>query len=95
MINLSTPSNPLLQVLQDASKSVVVHVPAEIHQLGVDVCGHTAVGGGGEVGAGGHHAGTARRGAFGTPLHQGTKSENKSPKVILNQKQIKCIIAVP
>lgn len=49
-------------------------MPAEIHQLGVDVCGHTAVGRRGKVGAAGHHAGTARRGTFSTPLHQGTKS---------------------
>lgn len=68
------PFSPLLQVLQDASVAEVVDVPAEIHQLGVDVCGHTAVGRGGKVGAAGHHAGAARWGTFGTPLHQGTKS---------------------
>lgn len=53
---------------------------AEVHQLGVDVRGHAAVEGGGEVGAAGHHAGAAGRGAFGTPPHQGTKSENESIK---------------
>lgn len=74
MINSWLPS-PLLQVLQDASVAEVVDVPAEVHQLGVDVRGHTAVGGGGEVGAAGHHAGAAGRGALGTPLHQGTKSD--------------------
>ena len=68
------PLYPLLQVLQDASVAEVVDVPAEIHQLRVDVGGHTAVGRGGEVGAAGHHAGAARWGAFGTPLHQGTIS---------------------
>ena len=71
------PLYPLLQVLQDASVAEVVDVPAEIHQLGVDVRGHTAVGGRGEVGAAGHHDGAARWGAFGTPLHQGTKSTQK------------------
>lgn len=71
------PLYPLLQVLQDASVAEVVDVPAEVHQLGVDVRGHTAVGGRGEVGAAGHHAGAARWGAFGTPLHQGTKSTQK------------------
>lgn len=70
------PFYPLLQVLQDASEAEVVDVPAKIHQLGVDVCGHTAVGRGGEVRAAGHHAGAARWGAFSTPLHQGTKSTN-------------------
>lgn len=70
----STPPPLLLQVLQDASVAEVVDVPAEIHQLGVDICGHTAVGRGGEVRAAGHHAGAARWGTFGTPLHQGTKS---------------------
>lgn len=64
----------LLQVLQDASVAEVVDMPAEIHQLGVDICGHTAVGRGCEVGAAGHHAGAARWGALGSPLHQGTKS---------------------
>lgn len=65
---------PLLQILQDAAVTKIVDMPAEIHQLGVDVCGHTPVGGGGKVGAAGHHAGTARRGTFGSPFHQGTKS---------------------
>lgn len=65
---------PLLQVLQDASVAEVVDMPAEVHQLGVNVCGHTSVGGGGEVGAAGHHAGAASWGSFSTPLHQGTKS---------------------
>lgn len=74
------PFYHLLQVLQDASIAEVVDVPAEIHQLGIDVCGHTAVGRGGEVGAAGHHAGTARWGAFGTPLHQGTKSTHTHGK---------------
>lgn len=50
---------------------------AEVHQLGVDVCGHAAVERGGEVRATGHHAGAARRGVFGPPLHQGTKSEQE------------------
>lgn len=68
----------LLQVLQDASVSEVVDVPAEVHQLGVDVHGHAAVGGRGEVGPEGHHAGPARWGAFSTPLHQGTKSANET-----------------
>lgn len=68
----ATPT--LLQVLQDASVAEVIDVAAEVHKLGVDVCGHAAVGGGGEVGATGHHAGTARWGAFSPPLHQGTKS---------------------
>lgn len=68
------PLDPLLQVLQDASVAEVIDVPAEIHQLGVDVCGHAAVGRRGEVRATGHHAGDARWGAFSPPLHQGTKS---------------------
>ena len=68
----------LLQVLQDASVAEVVDVPAEIHQLGVNVCGHTAVGGGGKVRAAGHHAGAARWGTFGTPLHQGTISSKSN-----------------
>lgn len=69
------PLRPLLQVLQDAAVAEVVDVAAEVHQLGVDVGGHAAVEGGGEVRATGHHAGAARRGALGPPLHQGTKSE--------------------
>lgn len=68
---------PLLQVLQDASVAEVIDVAAEIHKLGVDVCGHAAVGGRGEVGATGHHAGTARWGTFSSPLHQGTKSTQR------------------
>lgn len=47
---------------------------AQVHQLGVDVGGHAAVGGGGEVGAAGHHAGAPGWGALSTPLHQGTIS---------------------
>lgn len=47
---------------------------AEVHQFGVDVCGHAAVERKGEVRAAGHHAGAARGGVFGPPLHQGTKS---------------------
>lgn len=70
----ATALHPLLQILQDATVTKIVDVPAEIHQLGVDVCGHTAVGRRGKVGAAGHHTGTARRGTFSTPLHQGTKS---------------------
>lgn len=65
---------PLLQIFQDASVTEVVDVPAEVHQVGVDVCGHTAVGGGHEVRAEGHHASPTRWSAFGTPLYQGTKS---------------------
>lgn len=67
----------LLQILQDASVAEVVDVATEIHQLGVDVGGHTTVGGRGKVVATGHHAGTAGWGAFDTPLHQGTKSARK------------------
>lgn len=65
----------LLQIFQDASVTEIVDVPAEVHQVGVDVRGHTAVGGGGEVRPEGHHAGPATWGAFGMPLYQGTKSE--------------------
>lgn len=70
-------SAPLLRVLQDAAVAKVVDVAAEVHQLRVDVCGHAAVDRGGEVRAEGHHAGAARGGAFGPPLHQGTKSEQE------------------
>lgn len=87
----STPPPLLLQVLQDASVAEVVDVPAEIHQLGVDICGHTAVGRGGEVRAAGHHAGAARWGTFGTPLHQGTKSTHTHTEGGKNQPQIKYI----
>lgn len=48
---------------------------AEVDQLGVDVCGHAAVERRGEVRTKGDHAGAARRGLFGPPLHQGTKSK--------------------
>lgn len=68
---------PLLQVLQDAAVAEVVDVAAEVDQLGVDVCGHAAVERRGEVGATGNHAGAARRGMFGPPLHQGTKSKQE------------------
>lgn len=78
----------LLQVLQDASISEVVDVPAEIHQLGVDVCGHTAVGRGGEVRAAGHHAGAARWSAFSAPLHKGTKSAHTDRRERKNQKVV-------
>lgn len=64
----------LLQIFQDASIAEVVDVAAEIYQLGVNIRGHTTVGGGGKVVAAGHYAGTAGWGAFNTPLHQGTKS---------------------
>lgn len=64
----------LLEVLQDASVAEVVDVAAQVHQLGVDVGGHAAVGGGGEVGAAGHHACAPWWGALSTPLHQGTIS---------------------
>lgn len=74
--------HPLLQILQDATVTKIVDVPAEIHQLRVDVCGHTAVGRRGKVGAAGHHAGTARRGTFSTPLHQGTKSRKGEENVL-------------
>lgn len=50
---------------------------AEVHQFGVDICGHAAVERRGEVRATRHHAGAARRGMFGPPLHQGTKSEQE------------------
>lgn len=64
----------LLQVLQDASVAVVVDVATQVHQLGVDVGGHAAVGGGGEIREAGHHAGASWWGAFSTALHQGTIS---------------------
>lgn len=64
----------LLQVLQDASVAEVVDVPAEVYQLRVNVGGHAAVGGRGEVGAAGHHAGATGWGTLGPPLHQGTIS---------------------
>lgn len=73
----ATSFYPLLQVLEDASVAEVVDMPAKIHQLGVNFCGHTAVGRRGEVRAAGHHAGTARWGAFGSLLRQGTKSKTE------------------
>lgn len=72
--NFPQLQRPLLQVLQDASVAEVVDVAAQVHQLGVDVGGHAAVGGGGKVWAAGHRAGAPWWGALGPPLHQGTIS---------------------
>lgn len=72
---------PLLQVLEDAPIAEIIDVTAEVHQLRVDVSGHTAVGRGGTVQLAGHHTGTARREALSPPFHQGTKSANTAEEI--------------
>lgn len=66
----------LLQVLEEASVAEVVDVSTEKHQFGVDVIGHTVVGGHCVAYSGWHNegGGTVEH-AVPTASHQGTKSE--------------------
>lgn len=72
------PRQMLLQVLEEASVAEVVDVSTEKHQLGVDVIGHTVVGGHGVANDGWHHeGGGAVTHALPTAFYQGTKSAKR------------------
>lgn len=69
------PRQMLLHVLEEASVAEVVDVSTEIHQLWVDVIGHTVVGGHGVADDGWHHeGGGAVAHTLPTAFYQGTKS---------------------
>lgn len=69
------PRQMLLQVLEEASVAKVIDVSTEIHQLWVDVIGHTVVGGHGVADNGWHHeGGGAVAHALPMAFYQGTKS---------------------
>lgn len=65
----------LLQVLEEAAVAEVIDVSTEIHQLWVDVIGHTVVGGHGVADNGWHHeGGSTVAHALPMAFYQGTKS---------------------
>lgn len=69
----------LLQVFEEASVAEVIDVSTEKHQLGVDVIGHTVVGGHGVANNGWHQEGGCTvTYTLPTAFYQGTKSDGST-----------------